>query len=96
MDYWCRQFIFSLDLSYLGNLEIIIKNNKAGINISIFCENDTGIKELKSDIDVLQSRVKKLINKEVYIFFYNSESVREKIIEINSSLTINNVLDVRV
>ena len=88
--------LLSLNLAYIGNLEILIKNVKSTINISFFYENETAANALKKNIDQFQSDLKKIVKKEILIFFYNSKSIKEKIIEIISSLKLNNTLDIKV
>ncbi len=91
-----NSIVFSLDLSYLGNLDIIINIDKAGCNITIFCEKENSVKALKSEIDLLQSELKHLLDRNVHFFLYNNKKAVEKIIEINSSLNLTKTIDIRV
>lgn len=88
--------IFSLELSYLGDIEILMKNYKDTFNLTIFCADNNSIKALKSDVDSLQSVLECRLNKDVNIQLYNITSVIGKIIEINTSLSLNSLLDIKV
>jgi hypothetical protein len=91
-----NNIILSLDLSYIGNIDILIKQEKSFYFISFFCEKNESIPVLKSDIKLLESVLNsdKMI-KTHFVFFNNKKSI-EKIIEIISAIDLNYLFDAKV
>ncbi|MCU0822714.1 MAG: hypothetical protein MUC95_09630 [Spirochaetes bacterium] len=89
-----NSILISLTLTYIGNLEILIKTDNTHCNIIFFCENDKSAEALKSGSDVLFSTLKDVSGKNFNIFFNNRKEAAEKIIEISSFLSQS--IDVRV
>ncbi len=85
----------SLELSNLGKLDILIKFSDSDLKVSMFCEDEEILAELKSNIDDLKSSLANL-SKVVIVDLYISREVVKKIIEINSSLVMNSIFDMRV
>jgi hypothetical protein len=90
-----NNIIIFLNLSYLGNLEILIKDEGAQISSVFCCENDESISALKDNIDLLQSSLKLHGKKKFFASFYNNKKAIEKIIEIISSIDINYLIDAK-
>ena len=88
--------IFSIDFSYLGVMDILIKENKSDLSIAIFCEKDSTIDEFRKRIDSFHSTVKNSLNRDVHIYLHNSQKAVEKIIEINSLGISNSIMDIRI
>lgn len=86
---------FSFNLSYLKKTDVLINNQRSGLIISIFSENDTILNVLKEDLPDMEYSLKRYF-KNIDVNFYCAGNVIEKIIEINSSLSFNNQLDVIV
>ena len=86
--------VLSLELSGLGKLDILIKSLDSDLRISMFCENEEALVELKSSVDDLKARLAD-VKKAVTVDFYLSRDVMKKIIEINSPLVMNSIFDVR-
>lgn len=87
--------LFSINLSDLGNLEILIKNNKSDFFLTIFCEKNSAKKALKKTSDTLYYGLKKIINKNVHLVFYTKKEAIEKIIEIYPSVIFNRFIDIK-
>lgn len=86
--------VLSLELSGLGKLDILIKSLDSDLRISMFCEDEEALVELKSSVDDLKARLAD-VKKAVTVDFYLSRDVMKKIIEINSPLVMNSIFDVR-
>lgn len=86
--------VLSLELSGLGKLDILIKSLASDLKISIFCEDEEALVELRSSVDDLKARLAD-VKKVVTVDFYISRDVIKKIIEINSPLVMNSIFDVR-
>lgn len=90
-----NNIILSLNLSNLGDIDIIIKQQKTSYLISFFSTNNDSITKLKSGISELESSISLYDNKKVHITFYNSTKAVEKIIEIISIMDFNYLIDVK-
>lgn len=90
-----NNIILSLNLSNLGDIDIIIKQQKTLYLISFFCTNNDSITKLKSGIGELESSISLYDNKKVHISFYNSTKALEKIIELISVIDLNYLIDVK-
>lgn len=86
--------VLSLELSGLGKLDILIKSLASDLKISIFCEDEEALVELRSSVDDLKARLAD-VKEVVTVDFYISRDVIKKIIEINSPLVMNSIFDVR-
>lgn len=86
--------VLSLELSGLGKLDILIKSLASDLKISIFCEDEEALVELRSSVDDLKARLAD-VKKVVTVDFYISRDVIKKIIEINSPMVMNSIFDVR-
>jgi hypothetical protein len=84
----------SLELSNLGKLDILIKFSDSDLKVSMFCGDEEVLAELKSNVDDLKSRLANL-GKVVIVDFYITGEMVKKIIEINSSLVMNSIFDMR-
>ncbi len=73
--------IIALDLSNTGNIDILIKNSDENISISFFSNNRAVLESLKLSKDHLYSGLK-MINKRVYINFFNSRNLLDDLSEI--------------
>jgi hypothetical protein len=90
-----NNIILSLDLSYLGNIDILIKYEKSFFSISFFCEKDESITALKSEIKLLESVLDLEGKKKMQIVFLNNKKAVEKIIEIISAIELNYLFDAK-
>ncbi|MBN2038958.1 MAG: hypothetical protein JW864_02885 [Spirochaetes bacterium] len=91
-----NNIFISLNLSHLGELDIIIRDEGSNLIIS-FCSDEKDINLfLEKNITDLYSGIKNYYNKNVHVFFHNRVRVIEKIIEIISSLNQNYLLDLKV
>ena len=93
-----NNIILSLDLSCLGNIDLLIRHDKGIFSVSFFCEKDESIKALKNEIGMLESSLlfeDSVRTSTVHISFYNSKKAVEKIIEIISAMELNYLFDVR-
>ena len=91
-----NNIILSLNLSNLGDIDIIIKQQKTLYLISFFCTNNDSITKLISGIGELESSISLYDNKKVHISIYNSTKALEKIIELISVIDLNYLIDVKV
>ncbi len=91
-----NSIVFSFNMSYTGQTEVLIKCSDSKCNISIFCENSDKIKILQNEISNFQSLLTERTNMVVDIIFYNKENTIKKIIDIYSSLNLINIVDVKV
>jgi len=91
-----NSIVISLNLTYFGNLEILIKDDNSQCCISFFCEDSERVAAIKNGSDLLFSVLKDVLHKNVNIFFYNRKVAAEKIIEIYSMLRLSRGIDVRV
>ncbi len=90
-----NSILISLELTDIGKLEVLIKNDNLQCVITFFCENDKSANYLKNGSDLLISRLKDVLHKNIQIFYYNSKEAAEKIIEIYSFLRLSKKIDVR-
>ena len=93
-----NNIVLSLDLSYLGNIDILIRQDNGIYSVSFFCEKDESINMLKSEISMLESALLFENNMKVsaaHIVFFNSKKAVEKIIEIISAIKLNYLFDAR-
>jgi hypothetical protein len=88
-----NSIVLSLDLSCLGGLEILIKEEKPFRSVSFFCEKERTIEALKSEIKVLESAINSEEKKKTYISFFDGKKSIEKIIEIISAIDLNYLFD---
>jgi hypothetical protein len=91
-----NNIVLSLDLSYLGNIDILIKYKESFYSISFFCEKDESISKLKSEINILESVLNSDNKKKTHIVFFNNKKSIEKIIEIISAIDLNYLFDAKV
>lgn len=89
-----NSWIFSVDFSALGLIEILAKKTEGGNLISIFCDRNDTRDALKKDYEQLQRKLA-LIDRNIHINFFNTRQVINKIVEINSYYSLHSVLDIK-
>ncbi len=91
-----NNIVLSLDMSYLGSLEILIKVENSFRSVSFYCEKEESIDALKSGLKVLESALNSVEKKKTHIVFFNKKKSVEKIIEIISAIDLNYLFDAKV
>jgi hypothetical protein len=89
-----NSWIFSVDFSTIGLIEILAKETDNGYALSIFCERNDVLSALKNEYKQLQQDLT-YIHQNIYINFFNTRQAINKIVEINSYYSLNSVLDIR-
>jgi hypothetical protein len=89
-----NSWIFSVDFSALGRIEILAKKTGGGNSLSIFCDKNEALDALKNEYGQLQ-RDLALIDRNIHINFFNTRQVINKIVEIYSYYSLHSVLDIR-
>jgi hypothetical protein len=85
----------SVTLSYLGHVELLLKNNMKSINISIICDDDKrGI--IQGNINELYDRLKAAIKRNIDINVLSRAGFKEKIIDLINSLYNISSIDIKV
>jgi hypothetical protein len=87
-------WVFSVDFSALGRIEILAKKTEGGNSLSIFCDRNDALDALKNDSGQLKRELA-LIDRNIHINFFNTRQVINKIVEINSYYSLHSVLDIR-
>ncbi|GEM_PF-1823196 len=85
--------VLTLELSQLGVLDIIIREHGSSLHINLFCEREETLHELEHTVDELRTKLKSVHKGAVNIGFFLTGDAMKKIIEINSSLLSNSILD---
>ncbi|TFH39863.1 MAG: hypothetical protein E4G96_08560 [Chrysiogenales bacterium] len=88
-------WIFNVDFSKIGLIEILAREAGKDYSISIFSENQGVIDALKKSGKNLAENCAK-IHSGIYINFYNTRYSLNKMVEINSYYSKNSVVDIRV
>ena len=89
-----NSWIFSVDFSALGRIDILAKKTEGGNSLSIFCDRNDALDALKNDYGQLQRELA-LIDRNIHINFFNTRQAINKIVEINSYYSLHSVLDIR-
>lgn len=94
-------FLFSLELSNLGTIDILAKKISENISISIFSDNNDVLEALGESLDLLSLRLKNAglsgyENSQISINLYNRRDILEKLIEINSNYFNISEFDIKV
>ena len=87
-------WVFSIEFSYIGRIDILARDLEAGYYLSIFCEQSDVIRLLFEAQDQLLDAIKS-INSNIHINFYNMHSSVNKIVEIYSRYSLNSVFDAK-
>ena len=87
-------WIFSVDFSTIGRIEILAKETDSGYALSIFCDRNDVLSALKNGHKQMMQDLKYL-HQNIYINFFNTRQAINKIVEINSYYSLNSVLDIR-
>lgn len=90
-----NNIVLSLDLSYLGSIDIVIKHDKSFCSVVFYCENDDSIAVLKSESKLLESALDFDGKTKIHIGFLNNKKAVKKIIEIISNIELNNLIDAK-
>jgi len=89
-----NSWLFSVDFSALGRIEILAKKTEGGNFISILCDRNDALDALKNDFGQLQRELVS-IDRNIHINFFNTRQVINKIVEIYSYYSLHSVLDIR-
>ena len=89
-----KSWIFSMEFSNIGRIDILIKDLKKGCHISIFCANDSVVSALQESHDELLRNIGS-VRSPVYINYYNMQNAVNKIVEIYSYYSLNSVFDIK-
>ncbi len=88
-------WIFSIDFSTIGRIEVLARKTREGYFISIFCGTGEAMDVLKQYAGELKKNLKN-IHPDIHINFYNTTQAINKIVEIYSYYSLNSVFDIRV
>ncbi len=89
-----KSWIFSVEFSSIGRIDILIKDLKSGCHVSIFCARDDIVTALQESGAELEKDLNE-IKPPVFINYYNMPKALNKIVEIYSRYSVNSVFDVR-
>jgi hypothetical protein len=89
-----NSWIFSVDFSAIGRIEILAKETDSGYALSIFCDRNDVLGALKNEYKQLQQDLT-YIHQNIDINFFNTRQAINKIVEINSYYSLHSVLDIR-
>jgi len=87
--------IISLEFSALGRIEILVREAREGIAISVFCDSSDTLSALEESGNELRRTLTKALPAAT-ISFHITASALQKIVEIYSHHCMNSVLDVKV
>ena len=90
-----NSIFLSLNLTCLGEIDIIIKDDNSNYIIAFCCDEKEACDFLEKNVSELHSAIKRYNKKYVHIFFHNRAQVIEKVIEIISSMDLDYLLDVK-
>ena len=88
-------WIFTIDFSAIGRIEVLARRTREGYYLSIFCGNDETLDLLRQKSGDLAENIKDS-GADVHINFYNTAKALNKIVEIYSYFSLNSVFDMRV
>jgi hypothetical protein len=89
-----KSWIFSVEFSSIGRIDILIKDLENGCHISIFCANNSVVSALQESQDELLNYFESF-RSPLYINYYNMQNAVNKIVEIYSYYSLNSVFDVK-
>ncbi|MCP4130300.1 MAG: flagellar hook-length control protein FliK [bacterium] len=99
-----NSWIFSFQLSEIGQIDILANSRREGLFLSIFSPRQDVLDSLEGSADLLYSRLERIglfqgelsgENRTVYLNFYNRRAALDKLIEINSYYSINSEFDIK-
>ncbi|MBN2159109.1 MAG: hypothetical protein JW807_06920 [Spirochaetes bacterium] len=90
-----HNWIFSVDFSALGRIDILARETERNYAISIFCDSGEIIAALNQSREQLE-RGLRAAHSAVQINFYNTRQAINKMVEIYSYSSLNSVFDIRV
>ncbi len=88
-------WIFSVDFTNLGKIEILLKKIENIIHLSIFTENNDISNALKDDNILLFQKLNE-INKNINLHIHNKCGIVEKLKEINLYYSLNSEIDIKI
>lgn len=88
-------WLFSVDFSSIGRIEVLARDAKEGYLISVFSGYGEVLEALKQSSDRLVKNLKR-VNKDININFYNTRAAINKIVEIYSYYSLNSEFDILV
>jgi len=89
-----KSWIFSIEFSNIGRIDILIKDLENDCHISIFCANNNVVSALQESQEELLNYIESF-RSPVYINYYNMQNAVNKIVEIYSYYSLNSVFDVK-
>ena len=90
-----ESWIFSIDFTALGRLDLLAKKTGNSYTISIFCSEAASLAVLLESLDDLKQKIAS-IRPIIYINLYNMPNILNKMVEINSYYSLNSVFDIKV
>lgn len=90
-----NSWIFSVDFSHIGRIDILAKTTQKSYFLSIFCSSNDTLDMLQKEKDTLIDYLSKK-HTNIYINLYNMQNFINKIVEINSYYSLNSVFDIKV
>jgi hypothetical protein len=88
-------WVFSVDFSAIGLIEVLARKNREGYQVSVFCRTAEALDVLKQSAEELEKNLAS-IHQDIHINFYNTAQALNKIVEIYSYYSLNSVFDTRV
>jgi hypothetical protein len=88
-------WVFSVNFSTIGGIEVLARTSSDGYQVSIFCKNGDALDALKGSAEELNKKLRR-IDQGIHINFYNTTQAINKIVEIYSYYSLNSVFDMRV
>ncbi len=87
-------WLFSVDFSAIGRLEIVARETDKELLVSVFCDRDEALDILKSGSGELIRTLENL-KPHAVINFFNTQQAINKIVEIYSYYSLNSEFDIR-
>jgi len=88
-------WLFSIDFSGIGRIEILARESSDGYLVSVFSETSEALEALRKSAEQLQKNLNG-IHPGIHINFYNTRLAINKIVEIYSYYSLNSEFDIRV
>jgi hypothetical protein len=89
-----KSWVFSIEFSNIGRVDILAKDMGSACHISIFCEKNDVVSYLNESRDLLLDSLR-TINTNIHINYYNMHNCINKIVEIYSRNPLHSVFDAK-
>jgi hypothetical protein len=90
-----KNILIELDLTLIGRVEALIREEGKAVQISLFCSNAEAADSLKRDARDLEKAIRESTGKSATAAVYGTGDAVKNVIEIYSSLMLNNAFDAR-